>query len=84
MTQENIKNVNNNIEELLNFCVNLSRNMILSGASLERAHLAMEFICRTYGLKDLSIFLLSTHISISAYDLERIWADGQTVEIADL
>ena len=77
MTQENIKKVNNNIEEVLSFCVNLSRNMILSGANLERVHLAIEFICRAYGLKDLSIFLLSTQISLSAYDKDGVYASRQ-------
>lgn len=58
----------NNIDEVLDFCVNLSRKMIVSGANLERVRLAVEFISRAYNLKDLSIYLLSTHISLSAYD----------------
>ena len=67
--QENSREIKSrNIHEILNFCVNLSRQMVLAGANLERVHLAIEFICRAYGLKDLSIFLLSTHVSVSAYD----------------
>ena len=66
-----------NIEEILTFCVNLSREMITCGANLERVHLAIEFICRAYGLKDLSIFLLSTHISLSAYDKNGNYASRQ-------
>ena len=65
------------IEEILEFCVNLSRNMIISGANLERVHLANEFICKSYGLKDVSIYLLSTHISLSAYDSEGDYASRQ-------
>ena len=42
--------------------------MILSGANLERVDLAMELICRAYGLSEVSVFLLSSHISISAKD----------------
>ncbi len=57
-----------NTDEILTFCVNLSREMIKAGANLERVHLAIEFICKAYELHDLSIFLLSTHISLSAID----------------
>ena len=67
----------NNIDEVLDFCVNLSRKMIVSGANLERIQLAVEFICRAYNLKDLSIFLLSTHISISAYDSDGRYSSRQ-------
>lgn len=67
--QENSHEIKSrNIHEILNFCVNLSRQMVLAGANLERVHLAIEFICRAYGLKDVSIFLLSTHVSVSAFD----------------
>ena len=67
----------NNIDEVLDFCVNLSRKMIVSGANLERVRLAVEFISRAYNLKDLSIYLLSTHISLSAYDSEGRYASRQ-------
>ena len=56
------------LDDILTFCVNLSRNMIVSGANLERVHLAVEFICKAYGLHDVSIFLLSSYISVAAYD----------------
>lgn len=65
------------LENILTFCVNLSREMILSGANLERVHTSIEIICRAYGLKDVSIFLLSTHISLSAYDKEGNYAARQ-------
>ncbi len=61
-------------ETVLEFCVELSRRMILSGANLERVQLAVERICHAYGFTDTSIFLLSTHISLSAMD-----TDGQYV-----
>ena len=57
------------LEDVLIFCVNLSRQLILSGANLERVHLAINFICKAYKLQDISIFLLSSHISVSASDL---------------
>ena len=65
------------IEEILEFCVSLSRNMVISGANLERVHLANEFICKSYCLKDVSVYLLSTHISLSAYDSEGNYASRQ-------
>ena len=63
-----------NSELVVEFCVELSRRMIVSGANLERVQLAIERICSTYRLSDVSMLLLSTYISLSAMD-----ADGQYV-----
>lgn len=63
-----------NSEAVLEFCVELSRRMIVSGANLERVQLAVERICHAYRFTDTSLFLLSTHISLSAMD-----ADGRYV-----
>ena len=57
-----------NIDEILSFCVNLSRQMVLSGANLERVSAAVSFICKAYNLQDVSIFILSSHMSIAAKD----------------
>ncbi|MBQ7594608.1 MAG: threonine/serine exporter family protein [Synergistaceae bacterium] len=57
-----------NIDEILSFCVNLSRQMVLSGANLERVNAAVAFICKAYQLEDVSIFSLSSHMSIAAKD----------------
>ncbi len=65
------------INDILTFCVNLSRNMIICGANLERVRLAAETICRAYHLKDISIYLLSTHMSISAFDSEGNYSSRQ-------
>ncbi len=65
------------LEDILIFCVNLSRQLILSGANLERVYLAINFVCRTYNLQDISIFLLSSHISISASDSNNHYASRQ-------
>ena len=59
------------IEYVLEFIVNISRQMIVSGANLERVELAIGRICDGYGLKDVGVFLLNTHMSVSA-----AWADG--------
>ena len=42
------------LEAVLDFCVDLSRRMIVSGANIERVQLAIERITYTYGLKDVS------------------------------
>ena len=55
-------------ELIIEFCVELARRMIISGANLERVDLAAALICRAYGLTDVSLFLLSSHISLSARD----------------
>ena len=57
-----------NAELVLEFCVSLARCMVMSGANLERVDLAMALICRAYGFTDVSIFLLSSHISLSGRD----------------
>ena len=56
------------MEPVLDFCVELSRRMIVSGANLERVVLAIERVCHAYGLHDLSVYLLSTYLSVSARD----------------
>ena len=66
-----------NIEELLNFCVKLSRHMIVSGANIERVQLAAAFICKAYELQDISIYILSTHILLSATDKDGHYASRQ-------
>ena len=66
------------IDYVLEFCVNLSRNMIMSGANLERVQTAVDTVCRAYGLHDVSIYLLSIRISLSAYDSEGNYSSRQT------
>ena len=69
--------MNRNIDEILIFCVNLSREMIVSGANLERIQTAVETVCKAYGLSDVSIFLLSNYISLSAVDSEGNYSSRQ-------
>ena len=65
------------IDYIITFCVNLSRNMIMSGANLERIHTAVNTVCRAYGLRDVGVFLLSTHMSVSAFDEEGNYSSRQ-------
>lgn len=65
------------IEDVLDFCVELSRRMIYCGANIERVSLAVERICKTYRLTDTSLFLLSTNIILSARDRSGFYASRQ-------
>ena len=65
------------IEDVLDFCVELSRRMISCGANIERVSLAVERICKTYALTDASLFLLSTNIMLSARDSSGFYASRQ-------
>ncbi len=56
------------LDQILGFCVALGRDMMVSGANLERAELAIERVCHAYGLKDVSIFMLSKFVTLSARD----------------
>ena len=67
----------NQLDDILTFCVNLARQMIVSGANLERVHLAVEVICKAYGLQDISIYFLSSYISLGAYDPEGHYSSRQ-------
>ncbi|MBQ6973040.1 MAG: threonine/serine exporter family protein [Synergistaceae bacterium] len=65
------------IDYILEFCVSLSRSMIMSGANLERIHTAVMTVCRAYGLHEVSVYLLSSHMSVSAYDSEGNYSSRQ-------
>ena len=62
---------------LMDFCVQFARTMIVSGANLERVHLALERLCHAYGLQDVSIYLLSHFVSVSAKDADGAYAARQ-------
>ena len=65
------------VEDILDFCTLLGSRMIASGANLERVQLAVERISRSYGLTDVSLYLLSTNISLSARDNTGYYAIRQ-------
>ena len=67
----------NYLNDILNFCVRLARQMIIAGANLERVHLAVEVICKAYHLRDISIFFLSGYISLGAYDSDGNYSSRQ-------
>ena len=54
------------IDYILDFVVHLGREMLECGANLERVNMTMEVICKSYNLKEISIFSLSNSISVSA------------------
>ena len=64
-------------EAVLDFAVSLSRQMILAGANLERVDLDCEKIQTSYGLQDMSLFLLSTHMSVSCRDAHGLYLSRQ-------
>ncbi len=65
------------LEEVLEFCVHLSRSMIVSGANLERVQLAVARICSAYGLHDVSLFLMSSRVSLAARDEQDRYASRE-------
>lgn len=56
------------MEYVLDFAVRLGRDMIECGANLERVNTSMYKVCSAYGLEDITLFTLCTHLSVSARD----------------
>ena len=53
-----------NSDQLFDFCVEISRRMIMCGANIERIQVLLYRIFKTYHIKDESIYLQSNFISI--------------------
>ena len=66
------------IDYILDFCKELGKQMIVSGANIERVDHCIERVCHAYGLHDVTCANLSTRISISAKDEEKTYAHRQT------
>ena len=66
------------IDYILDFCKELGKQMIASGANIERVNLSIQRICHAYGLHDVTCFNLTTRISISAKDENKHYAHRQT------
>ena len=66
------------IEYILDFCKELGKQMIVSGANIERVNMSMERVCHAYGLHDVTCANLSSRISISAKDENKVYAHRQT------
>ena len=68
----------NRIDYILDFCKELGKQMIVSGANIERVDHCIERVCHAYGLHDVTCANLSTRISISAKDEQKNYAHRQT------
>ena len=66
------------IDYILDFCKELSKQMIVCGANIERVDLCIEHLYHAYGLHDVTCANLTTRISISAKDEEKNYAHRQT------
>ena len=66
------------IDYVLDFCKELGKEMIVSGANIERVNHCIERVCHAYGLHDVTCANLTTRISISAKDEEKTYAHRQT------
>ena len=66
------------IDYILDFCKELGKQMIVSGANIERVDHCIERVCHAYGLHDVTCANLSTRISISAKDENKEYAHRQT------
>ena len=66
------------IDYILDFCKELGKQMIASGANIERVNLSIEKICHAYALHDVTCANLTTRISISAKDENKLYAHRQT------
>ena len=53
------------MDNIIDFCTELAKKMIVSGANLERVQVALEKISRAYHLKDTSIYLQCNLISMA-------------------
>lgn len=66
------------LDYILDFCKELGKQMIVSGANIERVDLSVEHICHAYGLHDVTCANLTTRISLSAKDEKQYYASRQT------
>ena len=66
------------IDYILDFCKELGKQMIASGANIERVDHCIERVCHSYGLHDVTCANLTTRISISAKDENKDYAHRQT------
>lgn len=59
------------VEYILDFVVHLGKEMLESGANLERVNIAAELICKHYGnLDELFVRVMNTEIAVGATDKE--------------
>ena len=68
----------NKLDYVLDFCKEYAKDLLVSGAHIERVNLSIEKICHAYGLHDVTCNNLSTRISISAKDENQNYSQRQT------
>lgn len=66
------------IDYILDFCKELGKQMIASGANIERVNMTLERICHAYGLHDVTCANLTTRICVSAKNADKEYASRQT------
>lgn len=54
------------IDYVLDFAVRLGKEMLVSGANLERVNIATELVCKHYGLNELTIRVMNTEVAVGA------------------
>ena len=68
----------NKIDYVLDFCKELAKQLIVSGANIERVDHCIERVCHAYELHDVTCANLTRRISISAKDENKNYAHRQT------
>ena len=66
------------LDYILDFCKELGKQMVASGANIERVNMCLERICHAYGLHDVTCANLTTRICISAKNADKEYASRQT------
>lgn len=66
------------IDYILDFCKELGKEMVASGANIERVNMTLEKVCHAYGLHDVTCANLTTRICASAKNENKEYASRQT------
>ena len=78
------------IDQILEFTIHLGKNMLETGANIERVNLAMSRVLHAYEISEVSLHTMSTHISISGCDknghlgIRQISVDGNSIFLEKL
>lgn len=59
------------VDYILDFTARLAREMLECGANLERVNLNIESICKSYGLREVTVFSLNSYIKVSAREIGK-------------
>lgn len=68
----------NKLDYVLDFCKELAKSMLVSGANIERVNLSCEKICHAYGLHDVTCASMSRRVEIAAKDKDQNYSSRQT------